>query len=100
MQNKLLSLLPYEDYTVIAPHLQRVALPRGTTIAEEDKQIDRVSFLASGIGSILATTPEGHRCEAGVFGSEGYVPTSAIAGVMGGARRHHPARRRSLRHRL
>lgn len=81
MQNKLLSVLPHEDYHLIAPDLRRVILPRGTTIAEEGKQIDLVYFLTSGIGSILATTPEGHRCEAGVFGAEGYVPTSAIAGV-------------------
>jgi CRP-like cAMP-binding protein len=40
-----------------------------------------VYFLTSGIGSVVVTTPEGHRAEAGLFGSDGYVPTSAVAEV-------------------
>lgn len=30
---------------------------------------------------MIVTTREGHRAEAGLFGFDGYVPTSAVAGV-------------------
>lgn len=81
VQNKLLAILPEYDYEQIASDLTLVSLPRGTLIAREGDEVGRVYFLTTGIGSIIARTPEGIRCEAGVFGSEGYVPTSAIAGV-------------------
>lgn len=79
--NKLLALLPFDDYRQMANDLSDVSLPAGTKLAEEGARIDHVYFLTRGIGSILARTPEGQTVEAGVFGSEGYVPTSAIAGI-------------------
>jgi CRP-like cAMP-binding protein len=30
---------------------------------------------------VIARTPEGTQCEAGIFGYEGYIPSSAVAGV-------------------
>ncbi|MFB2564106.1 Crp/Fnr family transcriptional regulator [Rhizobium sp. IMFF44] len=81
MQNKLLSILPSADYEQIAPELEYMALPRGTLIGKAGQSIDYVYFLTSGIGSIVAATPEGRRAEAGVFGFDGYVPTSAVAGT-------------------
>ncbi|NLR97190.1 Crp/Fnr family transcriptional regulator [Rhizobium sp. P38BS-XIX] len=79
--NKLLSILPVEDYATIVPDLEHVQLRMGAAIAMEGSPIDYVYFLTSGIGSLLTHTPEGRTAEAGVFGPEGYVPTSAIAGV-------------------
>lgn len=79
--NKLLSLLPAPDYEQIAADLEYIALPRGTLLGETGQAIHSVYFLTSGIGSIIATTPEGRRAEAGVFGFDGYVPTSAVAGT-------------------
>jgi CRP-like cAMP-binding protein len=81
MQNKLLALLPAADYDQVSADLKYVGLPRGTSIAEAGKPIEYVYFLTSGIGSIVATTPEGHRAEAGVFGFDGYVPTTAVTGA-------------------
>ena len=80
MQNKLLALLPAADYQQMAGDLQHVDLPRAKQLAGAGKPIDYVYFLTSGIGSIVATTPEGHRAEAGIFGFDGYVPTSAASG--------------------
>lgn len=79
MTNKLLNILPEEDYVVIARHLEYVDLARGTVLAHAGQSIDHIYFLTSGIGSIIATTPEGNRAEAGIFGFDGYVPTSAVA---------------------
>jgi CRP-like cAMP-binding protein len=81
MHNKLLASLPAADYDHIAPFLEHVELPRGTELGKRGEPIDHVYFLTSGIGSVVATSPEGHKAEAGLFGNDGYIPTSAAAGV-------------------
>ncbi|MBD9449037.1 MULTISPECIES: Crp/Fnr family transcriptional regulator [unclassified Rhizobium] len=77
--NKLLNILPESDYGQIAQDLEFLKLSRGTVVAHAGQPIDYIYFLTSGIGSIIASTPEGNRAEAGIFGSDGYVPTSAVA---------------------
>jgi len=77
--NKLLNILPESDYGQIAQDLEFLKLSRGTVVAYAGQPIDYIYFLTSGIGSIIASTPEGNRAEAGIFGSDGYVPTSAVA---------------------
>ncbi|MBP2238404.1 CRP-like cAMP-binding protein [Sinorhizobium kostiense] len=79
--NQLLAMLPEGDYSQIASGLEYVDLPRGTLLARAGEPIDYIYYLTSGIGSLIATTPEGNKAEAGIFGSEGYVPTSAATGV-------------------
>jgi CRP-like cAMP-binding protein len=81
LKNKLLNILPEHDFLPLAPHLELVALPRGSIIAKRGENFEHVYFLESGIASLVATTPAGNQAEAGVFGFEGYVPTTAIAGV-------------------
>ncbi len=80
MANKLLALLPQADYDRIAVDLELIDLPRGMPLVEVDVPIEHVYFLTSGIGSVVAVTPEGHKAEAGIFGFEGLIPTNAIAG--------------------
>ncbi|CAK7255777.1 MULTISPECIES: Crp/Fnr family transcriptional regulator [unclassified Shinella] len=80
-QNRLLATLPKADLEQIADDLEYVSLPLGTSLAGVGKPIEYVYFLTDGIGSVVVTTPEGYRTEAGIFGFDGYVPTSAIAGV-------------------
>ncbi|MDK1489756.1 Crp/Fnr family transcriptional regulator [Sinorhizobium sp. 7-81] len=81
MRNQLLAILPEADYRQIASHLEYVVLPRGSLLASAGEPIEHVNYLASGIGSLVASTPEGNKAEAGVFGNEGYIPTSAAMGV-------------------
>ncbi|ACP21978.1 conserved hypothetical protein (plasmid) [Sinorhizobium fredii NGR234] len=81
LRNQLLALLPEADYLQIAGELEYVDLQRGALLANAGEPIEHVYFLTSGIGSLIASTPEGNRAEAGIFGSEGYVPTSAAMGV-------------------
>lgn len=80
-RNKLLAMLPAADHDEVAPELEFLALPQGTPLATAGEPIDYIYFLISGIGSIVVETPEGHRTEAGLFGFDGYVPTSAVADV-------------------
>ncbi len=81
MRNKLLALLPEPDYAQLAAEFEHVDLPRGLKLTSAGGFIDHVYFPASGIASVVVTTPDGHRAEAGLFGFDGFVPTSAAAGV-------------------
>ena len=81
ISNKLLTLLPEADYGRAAPHLTHVALPQGTVLSKAGDKIEYVYFLTLGIGSVVAVTPEGHRAEAGLFGWDGYIPSSAASGT-------------------
>lgn len=81
MRNKLLSILPAADYAQVVAGLEHVDLPRFMILAEAGQPIDYVYFLTSGIGSLVATTPDGNHAEAGIFGFDGYLPTSAMADV-------------------
>ncbi|PWL16459.1 Crp/Fnr family transcriptional regulator [Falsochrobactrum shanghaiense] len=79
--NKLLALLPSSDYCAIAREITYVELPRGVMLAKTGRPIEYVYFLTNGIGSVIVATAEGNRAEAGIFGFDGYIPTSAIAGM-------------------
>ncbi|MGJ7039638.1 CRP-like cAMP-binding protein [Shinella sp. BE166] len=81
MRNKLLSILPAADYAHVVAGLEHVDLPRFMVLAEAGQPIDYVYFLTSGIGSLVTTTPDGNHAEAGIFGFDGYLPTSAMANV-------------------
>lgn len=79
--NRLLDLLPTATFDSLAADLAPVQLTRGTVIARTDEPIDHVYFLTTGIGSVIVRTPSGNRAEAGLFGKEGFIPTSVIAGI-------------------
>lgn len=79
--NRLLALLPRSDYDRVATDLEPVHLAAGTLLAEEGQTIDHVYFLTDGIGSVVPKTPRGSRAEAGIFGKEGYIPSSAVTGT-------------------
>lgn len=81
VKNKLLTLLPAADYAQIAGELTYVDLPRGTVLATAGEAIDHVYFMNSGIGSLVTTTPSGLQAESGIFGFDGYLPTTAMADV-------------------
>ncbi|MBW6425413.1 Crp/Fnr family transcriptional regulator [Rhizobium sp. XQZ8] len=80
LRNRLLALLPQNEIQHIASAVQPVELPRGIIIVGADCPIDHVYFLCSGIGSVVTISAEGQRAEAGMFGREGFSPTSAGVG--------------------
>ena len=79
-QNRLLALLPEREFGAASHHLEPVELPRGFEIVGADGQIEHVYFLCSGIGSVVTVAAEAQRAEAGMFGREGFAPTSAGVG--------------------
>lgn len=73
--NQLLAQVPAEEFSLLAPYLEPIELPKDFTIASAGGQIDYVYFLERGIGSVVAVSPEGQKAEAGMFGFEGFAPT-------------------------
>ena len=80
VRNRLLSLMAAKDFDRLAPHLQGVQLPKGHVIVEPGQPIEFVYFLDSGVGSIVARSPEGHQVEAGLFGVDGVSPVEVVLG--------------------
>lgn len=81
--NNLLQLVPPMEYGELAKDLKYVSLPMGTALAHAHagEPIYAVYFLTSGIGSVVITTPLGRMAEVGIFGFDGYIPTSAVTGA-------------------
>lgn len=79
-RNRLLACAPDAEFRLILPALERIGLEWGEVIAGADRPIDYVYFLCSGIGSVVTVSTEGQRAQAGMFGREGFSPTSAGVG--------------------
>ena len=67
-----------EDFARLAPNLEKVQLAKGVVLVGSDESIEHAYFLDSGIGSIIATSPEGLEVEAGLFGRDGVAPASLL----------------------
>ena len=81
VKNLLLSTLPLEELAKFSRELETIDLPKGFLIAAFDGPIEHIYFPDSGIGSIVAISPEGNRAEAGMFGREGFSPVQAAVGA-------------------
>lgn len=79
-RNNLLARLSDDDRSVLKPHLELVDMPRRFVIAEPHQAIRYVYFLEAGLGSMVATSPEGLKAEVGIFGRDGFSPTSVVMG--------------------
>jgi CRP-like cAMP-binding protein len=79
-RNQLLALLPDHEIEDIIVSLELTELPRGLVLADAGQKIDYVYFPFSGIGSVVTISEQGQRAEAGMFGCEGFSPTSAGVG--------------------
>ena len=69
-----------EDFNLLKPQLERVPLPVGTRLVEPNTPIEHVYFLEEGIASVVATTPQGRRIEAGIIGREGLSGIPVLLG--------------------
>jgi CRP-like cAMP-binding protein len=85
-RNRLLSILPAEDFDRLRPHLQRVSLEFKQVLEEPNQPIQNVYFMEPGVGSIVAVSTGGERLEVGIFGPEG---VSGLAVVQGSDRSPH-----------
>jgi CRP-like cAMP-binding protein len=77
-QNRIIRLLDATVFAALYPHLEPVDLPRHFVLAEPDKPDFYCYFPETGIGSILAVSPEGQKVEVGIFGRDGVSPIAAV----------------------
>jgi CRP-like cAMP-binding protein len=78
VRNCLLRLLPDAAFHDLAPHLEFVELPRGTVFSEPLVEPTHSYFLETGIGSVVAVSPEGQHSEVAIFGREGMTPAFLV----------------------
>jgi CRP-like cAMP-binding protein len=79
--NRLLLALSVQDFSRLEPQLERVPLPVGMRLVEPNTPIEHVYFLEEGIASVVATTPQGRRIEAGIVGREGLSGIPILLGA-------------------
>lgn len=80
-RNRLLALMPGEDFALLAPHLDRLALDRGDVLVAAGALIEHVYFPEGSVGSVIATSPDDFAVEVGLFGAEGLGPLFFLLGA-------------------
>ena len=71
--NRLLALLPREDYARLRPHLEPVVLKYRQSLYRANRPISFVYFIETGVGSLVNTMANGDAAEVGTIGNEGMV---------------------------
>jgi CRP-like cAMP-binding protein len=79
-QNRLLNLLPTEEYERLRPHLQPVEFEHKHLLYEADLHIEYVHFLETGVASLVNTMKNGDAAEVGTIGNEGMVGLPVVFG--------------------
>jgi CRP-like cAMP-binding protein len=81
VSNAILLSIPEEEFDMIRPHLQFVALPQRLSLQEANRKLDDAYFLNRGMVSLVFTTQKGESVEVGVVGNEGFTPVPVVAGL-------------------
>src|SRR5215208_7643521 len=80
VRNRLLSALNRDDFDLLQPDLEPVALELRQWLIEAGEPIQHVTFPEQGIVSILADTSQG-RIEVGLIGPEGMAGLPVVLGI-------------------
>jgi CRP-like cAMP-binding protein len=78
--NYLLRAFSGDDFALIEPHLEPVALKLRQVIEEPHKPIEHIYFVESGLLSVVASAGGEHRIEVGLIGWEGVNGVPIIMG--------------------
>ena len=73
VSNRLLRALSETDYAMIGPHLRSVMLEKGDALVQPDKPIELITFLGSGLSSIIAISDNDRGVEVGLVGRDGMI---------------------------
>jgi CRP-like cAMP-binding protein len=79
-KNLLLRRMAEADFDRLAPHLEPVKCGKGERLFGRFTPIEHVWFMERGLGSLVIVSPEGQQVEAGLFGRDGFTPTSLVHG--------------------
>src|SRR5215204_4177810 len=80
IHNRLLSVLPPDEFSIIKPHLLEVSFEPGTMIARAGDSLRTCFFPNNGMTSLLCVTEQGRSVEAGFPGFEGMIGISVLLG--------------------
>ena len=78
--NRLLAILPPEEFVFIEPHMELVSFPNGHFVALAGDALKKCYFPNTGMISLLAETDNGAAVEVGFAGVEGMVGTPILLG--------------------
>jgi len=78
--NRLLAILPPDEFAFLKPHMELVAFPNGHFVALAGDSLKKCYFPNSGMISLLAETHNGSAVEVGFTGIEGMVGTPLLFG--------------------
>jgi CRP-like cAMP-binding protein len=78
--NLLLSSLPAEEFTQLAPKLERIAFQLGEVIYEPGAHLNYLYFPTSCVVSLLHTMQDGSTAEMGLTGNDGVVGVALFLG--------------------
>jgi CRP-like cAMP-binding protein len=79
--NRLLALLPREEYQRLLQHMKRVHLSKGKVLYEAGDTVRHCYFPLSGMCSLLSTTEGGETVEVSMVGNEGMAGIPAVLEV-------------------
>jgi hypothetical protein len=80
--NHLLDRLPAEEYSLLAPQLQRVGLALKQVVHPFDEDVSHVQFPTTSLCSLLTVMEEDDPVEAATVGREGFLGMAVALGVM------------------
>ncbi|OWV82207.1 transcriptional regulator [Rhizobium sp. R634] len=79
-KNMILSRLSRRESEIIRPHLKPVRLVQGEILEQQFSDITTVSFIESGVVSLVASSLDGRQVEAGLIGREGVTGAGLLEG--------------------
>lgn len=82
VRNEILATLSPPLFERLRPFLQRVELRRHAVINEQNKPVDSVHFIESGVVSRITRTPGDGSVEVAIVGRFGFIGVSVVLGTM------------------
>lgn len=80
LENRLLSVLPLQEFDFLKPHLETISFSSGELLFQAGDAIRYVYFPLNGMVSLLSVTEQGNTVEVGFTGNEGMVGLPLILG--------------------
>jgi CRP-like cAMP-binding protein len=80
IHNRLLQVLPPDEFAILQPHLRAESYQTGTMLARAGQNIETCFFPNKGMVSLLCVTEQGRSVEAGYTGSEGMIGITVVLG--------------------